>query len=154
MKHNKEKLGEIGERIFACMVPGCNFSKDKFDRVKDLEHDGKTFEVKTQVRYQNENCFTVRAGKQIEKCENVDFLIFVEFDATDYIKVWHCESTRSHEQLITSHGVTRGYYCDKMNLISEVFWPNVAQSMRDLSESSVFNKPTAAEQEGQLSWSM
>ena len=153
MKCNKEKLGEIGERIFACRVPGADFSGDKYDRVKDLELDGKTFEVKTQVRFINEDCFTVKSS-QIKKCENVDFLIFVEFDQTDYIKIWHCESTRSHEQIITSRGTTRGYPCRHMKVIDEIYWPKVAQSMRDLSDSTVFKKKETEEQEGQLSWAI
>lgn len=155
MKCNKEKLGEIGERIFSCRVPGVNFSTDKYDRVKDLELDGKTFEVKTQIRFKNENCFTVKPS-QIKKCENVDFLIFVEFDTTDYIKIWHCDHTRSHEQIITSHGITRGYVCEKMKIIDEVYWPKVAQSMRDLSSSKVFKKveTETANSEDQLSWKM
>jgi hypothetical protein len=156
MKDNKQKLGEVGERIFACLMPGCDFSADKYDRVKDLELNGKTFEVKTQVRYNNENCFTIKKT-QLNKCENVDFLIFVEFDKTDYIKIWHCKDTKQHERYTTSHGYMYGYDCEKMLLISEAFWPKVASSMRELSDSSLFkNKKAEAttERKEQLLWKM
>lgn len=78
----KIKTGDLGERLVARYFRNRGLrveeSIDLFDRKKDMVVDEKhTCEVKTQQLWHKENAFTVKPG-QIQKCRDVDLLIFVE----------------------------------------------------------------------------
>lgn len=78
----KTKTGDLGERLVARYFRNQGHqieeSIDLFDRKKDMLVDEKyTCEVKTQQLWHKENSFTVKPG-QVEKCHDVDILIFVE----------------------------------------------------------------------------
>ena len=78
----KTKTGDLGERLVARYFRGrgqtVEESIDLFDRKKDMVVDDTlTCEVKTQQLWHKENAFTVKPN-QIQKCRDVDILIFVE----------------------------------------------------------------------------
>jgi hypothetical protein len=97
MKTNFEIVGEIGEKIVVDYLNG-TLSPDKYDMVKDLtDANGRDVEVKTQNRYWAENSFSVHknSNNQIQKCIDVDRLIFVEYGSNSNINLWEC-TDRSH----------------------------------------------------------
>lgn len=89
----RTQLGIFGEKIVR------NFFSKKgsliedtismFDNMKDFTVDGNTVEVKTQQAFHVENAFSVKPN-QVEKCQSVDLLIFVETPSqyNNSIKVW------------------------------------------------------------------
>jgi hypothetical protein len=77
----KSKTGDLGERLVAryyrSLGKSVEESLDLFDRKKDMTVDTLSCEVKTQQPWHKESAFTVKSN-QIEKCLDVDLLIFVE----------------------------------------------------------------------------
>ena len=77
----KTKTGDLGERLVAryyrSLGKSVEESLDLFDRKKDMTIDTLSCEVKTQQPWHKQSAFTVKPN-QIEKCLDVDLLIFVE----------------------------------------------------------------------------
>ena len=144
---NKEKLGRIGELLVASLENAV-LSENKFDSVKDMtKADGTKIEVKTQNRHPN-GSFTIDIMHKtnLEKCINVDRLVFVEYDATDTVKIFEC-TDRSYHIVQTKptqrEPMGRLMACfpiNKMTLLKEIHNPQLANQMRSLSGSRLFNK--------------
>tara|TARA_R100001480_G_C4605631_1_gene163863 strand:+ start:42 stop:476 length:435 start_codon:yes stop_codon:yes gene_type:complete len=78
---NKKILGDIGEKIVAnylnekdCKV---KLSTDPWDNKKDMRVDDKSCEVKCQVPYVLEKCFTLKKN-QLNKCLIADHFVIVQ----------------------------------------------------------------------------
>lgn len=146
-KTNEEKLGKLGEDLVAGLL-SAELSENKFDSVKDMtEADGTKVEVKTQNRHPN-GSFTVNAMHvtNLNKCLSVDRLIFVEYDETEFIKVYEC--TDRKYRLINTKPTRyepegRIMVCwpiNKMKQLAEIHNPELAAEMRSLSNSRLYNK--------------
>lgn len=138
---NKEKLGKLGEDLVAKLL-NANLSENKFDMIKDMTLDGTNIEVKTQNRHPN-GSFTVNAMHVINlnKCLKVDRLIFVEYDETEYIKIYECIDRK---YFIVNTNPTkfepegRIMVCwpiKKMTKLAEIHDPLLSKEMRSLSNS-------------------
>lgn len=146
-KTNEEKLGKLGEDLVAELL-SAQLSENKFDSVKDMtEANGTKVEVKTQNRHPN-GSFTVNAMHvtNLNKCMSVDRLIFVEYDETEFIKVYEC--TDRKYRLVNTKPTRyepegRIMVCwpiNKMNKLAEIHNPELASEMRNLSNSRLYNK--------------
>jgi len=133
---NRRKLGELGEAFF-CLLEQCQRSSDPYDSEKDaVDANGKTVEIKTQARYSYKNMFTVRAkSTNLNKCMNVDRLIFVEFDQTDTIGVFECIDRSKFVQYTTSKGIEMVGWSisDNMKQLHSIKDKKLAEWMRFLS---------------------
>lgn len=134
----KEILGQLGENLVAELLNG-TLSEDKYDDVKDMVlEDGTHVEVKTQARWSVKNCFTMDetyTGRNLQKCLEVDRLIFVEPGRNDIIRVYECHDRRY--SLSNPRG--KETYCfpvDKMDLLYEI-------TDHDLCEEMIANCGTA-----------
>jgi len=83
MKTREEKMGDKGEDIvkkfFIEQKIPIFKSEDKYDSIKDFFlFENKTLEVKTQVPFVTRKCFTIKDNHQLQKCENADYLIYVQ----------------------------------------------------------------------------
>lgn len=89
----KEKLGRLGEELVARILGG-TLSENKYDDVKDMTlPDGTQVEVKTQARWVKQRAFTMdqtTTGRNLQKCLEVDRLIFVEPGARNQIRIFEC----------------------------------------------------------------
>lgn len=144
---NKEKLGKLGELLVASLE-NATLSENKYDSVKDMvKLDGTKIEVKTQNRHPN-GSFTmdIMHKTNLEKCIKVDRLIFVEYDATDVVKVYECtDRTYNIVQTKPTQREPMGrlmacFPISKMTILKEVNSPELAAKMRSLSGSRLFNK--------------
>jgi len=144
---NEEKLGQLGEQLVA-QLENATLSEYKYDSTKDMtKSDGTQIEVKTQNRHPN-GSFTVNAMHvtNLNKCLAVDRLIFVEYDSSDVIKVFEC--TDRKYKLINTKATLREpmgrvmvcWPIHKMKVLSEIKNPELAQQMRSLSNSRLYNK--------------
>jgi hypothetical protein len=144
---NQEKLGKLGEQLVANMEEA-TLSEYKYDSEKDMiQSDGTTIEVKTQNRHPN-GCFTVNAMHvtNLNKCLKVDRLIFVEYDSSEYIKVYEC--TDRKYKLVNTRPTKREpegrimvcWPIDKMKLLKTISNSELATEMRNLSNSRLYNK--------------
>jgi hypothetical protein len=144
---NKELLGKLGEDLVADLLQA-ELSLYKYDSDKDMtEKDGTKVEVKTQNRHPN-GSFTVNAMHvtNLNKCLSVDRLIFVEYDSSDYIKVFEC--TDRTYRLINTRPTQREpegrimvcWPINKMKKLAEINNPSLASKMRELSNSRNYNK--------------
>ena len=74
-------MGVLGEKIFRDFAESkgakVKTKTSMYDSEKDFTVDGYTTEVKTQEPYHLKNSFTVK-NDQLEKCNKVDLLIFIE----------------------------------------------------------------------------
>ena len=133
---NRIKLGELGEALF-CLLEKCKRSNDPFDSEKDaVDANGKTVEIKTQARYAYKNMFTIRAKMtNINKCLNVDRLIFIEFDNSDTIGVFECIDRSKFVKYTTSNGTQMlGWPInDNMARLHSIKDKKLAELMRFLS---------------------
>lgn len=146
-KSNEEKLGKLGEDLVADLLKA-ELSENKYDSVKDMtQSDGTKVEVKTQNRHPN-GSFTVNAMHvtNLNKCLSVDRLIFVEYDSSDYIKVFEC-TDRKYNLVNTKptryEPEGRIMVCwpiHKMKKLAEIHNPELASEMRSLSNSRLYNK--------------
>lgn len=147
---NKEKLGKLGE-ILVSQLEDAVLSEYKYDSTKDMTtKDGVKIEVKTQNRHTTAygGSFTVNAMKEtnLAKCMTVDRLIFVEYDSTDYIKIFECID-RDYK-LMNTNPTTREpegrlmacWPIHKMKKLAEIHNPELAREMRSLSNSRNYNK--------------
>ena len=141
--NKKTALGELGEQLVARLLK-LTISDDKFDSQKDaIDVYGKTYEIKTQDRHPTMPLLTISApdgdGKylvNLMKCLTVDYLIFVEYDSSDIIKVWHCKDRSNYEIYTTRHGKRMiGFPVDGMTQIFKVKDAVLAQNMRSNSSS-------------------
>jgi hypothetical protein len=106
-----ETIGQIGEQIVQNVYGGV-LSEDKYDSVKDLVlDDGTLVEVKTQPRWQKENCFTLDYNKKVNynKCLNVDKLIFVEPTKSGFINIYEAPEKGSRHFYEKSVGRNKKY---------------------------------------------
>jgi hypothetical protein len=143
---NKEKLGALGEELVAKLLNG-NLSENKYDTVKDMIALGKNIEVKTQNRHPN-GTFTINAQHttNVEKCMKVDRLIFVEYDCTDDIKIFECTDREDYKVITTKATkfepmgrIMIGWPIHKMNMLFKINNSTLANQMRQLSGSRLFN---------------
>jgi hypothetical protein len=144
---NKEKLGKLGE-LLVSQLEDATLSEYKYDSTKDMTtKDGIKIEVKTQNRHPN-GSFTVNAmhATNLTKCMTVDRLVFVEYDSTDYIKIFECID-RDYK-LVNTKPTTREpmgrimacWPIHKMKKLAEIHNPELASEMRNLSNSRNYNK--------------
>ena len=147
MTDKRAILGNMGERLVADLL-NLKLSDDAYDSRKDAtDVYGKTYEVKTQDRHPTKPLLTISApdgdGKHLVnllKCLTVDFLIFVEFDSSDIIKVWHCKDRSTYEIYTTRNGKRMiGFPVDNMKQIFKVQDAELAASMRSHSSSFKYN---------------
>lgn len=77
---NRINVGRIGEDIVANYMSskGCcvKRSVNPYDSEKDMEVDGRKYEIKTQVPYNEKDSFVIDQS-QYDKCSSVDWLVFV-----------------------------------------------------------------------------
>ena len=133
---NTNKLGDIGERLIAELFGG-TLSEDKYDSMKDmiLDVSHESVEVKTQRRDIYRNILTVRAN-QLIKCLSVDRLFFVEYDDTNYIKIFECTKRDAYIRFTTKDGRDMiGWNPIDMKKLFNVEDEMMANKMRTLSQS-------------------
>lgn len=137
--NKKYKLGMIGEDLVANLF-NLKKSVDPFDVECDLrDENGSTYEVKTQVRHPFKGCFTINTAHMtnLQKCVNVDHLIFVEYNVDDVIRVWECTNREFDDIFKTRDGRTMaGWKINKMKLLKEIEDPQLASQMKSYSSSS------------------
>jgi hypothetical protein len=137
-KHpNIEELGKLGEHIARLYIDNGALSQKKYDSEKDLlAEGGSSVEVKTSIRFNKFNAFTINESQR-RKCENARVLLFVEYcHMGDTINVWHCVNNKDLASVELNNGRTRlAYYVDEMILIDSITAPRLAQKMRELSPS-------------------
>lgn len=148
------ELGEIGEElVYTYMVSRGNdveLSKNPYDSTKDITVNGEFVEVKTQTRLRPPlNTFsTERKPTNLLKCMKVKFLIFVEFDDSDTIRLW-TPIDRNHftdYQANTKDGPKgmRGWYIEPneigpgCKLIASFNLPQMSKRMKALSPSQFY----------------
>lgn len=149
-----KELGELGEEIVVCLfslTSKIEYAGSDFDDEKDLIIDNKQVEIKTQTRLRARNLFTTAYKRtNINKCMNVDVLLFVEFDETDYISIWTPRDREHYTdyQIETMSGLVsmRGWYINKneigpgCRLIRKIKLPQISERMRALSPSQFYDR--------------
>ena len=115
---------------------------NKFDSVKDGEDpSGKHVEIKTQNRHPR-GYFTVDITEgnmhQVNKCVNVDRLIFIEYDATNDIKIWEC-TNREWKEINVRNGTRAGWGIRHMTLLLTIGNEEIANQMKELSSAAEFS---------------
>lgn len=138
-------LGKAGESLVSNLLQEVHgwtvsTSVDQYDNIKDMVavRDGvsQTIEVKTQQPYHMQNAFTVKAN-QVEKCKNVDQLVFVETPSQQNgykVIIWNSPN-RDFFTTMTSHGKM---YCldkDEMEVMGEFDDFNTVNAFRRHSTS-------------------
>ena len=145
---NAETMGSLGENLVSKLM-GAVLSEDKYDTVKDgILPNGSEIEVKTQNRHPTKNMFTISSVyngslglTNIIKCFSVDNLVFVEYNSTDYIKIWLCTNRKKYDIFVTKSGKEMiGFPISEMALLHNHYDPELAEKMRSISQSSVFRK--------------
>jgi hypothetical protein len=146
---NQIKLGKLGEKLVAYILNG-QLSDDEFDKKKDMTILQDSVEVKTQVRYKQYGVFSIKLPNELGlglnnliKCLTVDRLIFVEYDETDFIKIYEMSmKNRKHHIIYTtaSNKSMIGFRIDKMDLIDTIECSSLAEKMRKLSTSALYTK--------------
>jgi hypothetical protein len=144
---NVETMGSLGENLVSKLM-GVVLSEDKYDTVKDgILPDGSEIEIKTQNRHPTKDMFTISSVNNgnglpnIIKCFSVDNLVFVEYDSTDYIKIWLCTNRKKYNIFVTKSGKEMiGFPISEMTLLHDHYDPELAKKMRSISQSSVFRK--------------
>ena len=142
------ELGRLGER-FVAHVMNVTLSEDKYDIKKDgILPDGSEIEIKTQNRHPTKDMFTISSVyngslglTNIIKCFSVDNLVFVEYNSTDYIKIWLCTNRKKYDIFVTKSGKEMiGFPISEMTLLHDHYDPELATKMRSLSKSTVFKR--------------
>ena len=145
--NKRATLGNLGENLVAKLL-NLKLSEDQYDSRKDAtDVYGKTYEIKTQDRHPTKPLLTISApdgdGKHLVnllKCLTVDYLIFVEFDFSDIIKIWYCKDRSTYEIYTTRNGKRMiGFPVENMKLIFEVEDADLAASMRANSSAFKYN---------------
>jgi len=143
---NRKTMGELGEQLVA-LILGCTISEDQYDMRKDMiDSHGRTVEVKTQNRFDRSrwrlpSLFTICIDhyNQLPKCLKVDRLIFVEYDSSDYVRVWECTDRLDFETYTTKSGKhMAGWSIQKMVLLHEVLNTELASTFRAVSNAAEF----------------
>lgn len=138
MKADKEKLGRLGEELVAEVLGG-TLSADYYDDVKDMTlADGTQVEVKTQVRWKRENAFTIDdtiTGRNLEKCLEVDMLIFVEPGKNNIIRLYEC-TDRSYTVKRPRGIKTFLFPINRMKLIHETKNPLLCEEMIEAANTN------------------
>ena len=140
MRTNKEKLGDVGEKLVANVLD-LTLSENKYDPEKDGIVNGTStlVEIKTQNRHPA-GFFTVNTAyqNQLPKCLKVDRLIFVEYDESNEIKIWECHD-RTYKIILTRAGKRMaGWKISDMKLIHIENNLVLAEKMRKLSGAKQF----------------
>jgi len=137
MEDRREHLGRLGEELVAKVLNG-TLSHEKYDGEKDMVlGDGTYVEVKTQVRWKIPNCFTIDetvTNNNINKCLNVDRLIFVEPGLNNEIRIF--EAVDRKYSIKKPRG--KKTYCfgiDDMKLIATVTNKGLCEEMISLSKT-------------------
>lgn len=136
-KRKEVELGKLGEHIARLYIYNGRLSASVYDSSKDIQNTlGDHIEIKTQVRFQKYNAFTIREN-QLDKCKQAAFLIFVEYSkSSNKISVWHCVNNKEPFLANLNNGSTRyAYAIDEMKLIDTLEAPTLARKMRALSTS-------------------
>ena len=149
---NRDKLGNIGEKIVAHYIGG-RLSEDRFDSKKDLVlYDEKAAEAKTQSRHVKKNIFSIRApsgGKnrnQIFKCQTVEKLYFVEYNLSDKFRIYECHDRNDIIEYTAYMGPKiglvnmLGWDINKMSILLEVEDARTCALMRTYSQSQTLMK--------------
>ena len=140
-------LGNLGEEYFHSLFPYLIRSSDKFDETCDFRDAfGRTYEVKTQALHPTLKLFSISFNNLTNKtkCSNVDHLIFIEYNETDFITVYECIDVESAIVYITKSTNKKmiGFPKDKMKIISAAtFNPQLASKMRAASSDYRFKTP-------------
>lgn len=138
---NKQKLGELGELLVQENFKHLIRSSNPYDTECDFrDSQGRTYEIKTQVRHVQKNCFTIRGDKRtnLEKCLKCDFLYFVEYNSSDIIRIWECIDRNSRIVFLTKSGLNMvGFRIDDMRLLKEIKNAELANEMRSYSNSKM-----------------
>ena len=132
-----ERIGQIGEDLVQELLGG-TLSEDKYDMDKDLTlEDGTEVEVKTQARWVKENAFTITANSHnLQKCLDVDRLIFVEYGKNDNILIWE-DNIRKHKVMRTPTGQRAVFPRSQMRIIATLDKPQEAAELRSLSGTDI-----------------
>lgn len=142
MAGDKAAVGFTGESYVARLLDA-KLSDDKWDQDKDMtSKDGLKIEVKTQVRCQFNNTFTINSSKEnnLRKCMEADRLIFVEImpaktDST--VKVWECMDRHDFVKFRTDDCRRMlGWNVSSMKLLVEENNPELADALRKDSAST------------------
>jgi len=145
---DKERIGNLGELLVVEFLGGIQ-STNKYDTTGDICIGSDMVEVKTQNRHPTNGTFTINRNHttNLIKCMKVGRLIFVEYDATDTVKIWECVDRDNFIEFTTRptfklpYGLNMlGWPISKMKLLHEVNRPKLAFQMRSLSSSAVFKK--------------
>ena len=138
---NLERIGQIGEQIVQ-NVYGGSLSENKYDSIKDLVLDDGTYvEVKTQPRWQIENCFTLDYYKKVNfnKCLKVDKLIFVEPTKSGYINIY--EAPEKGNRFFYEKDVGKNKrYCIKVSdckLVKRLYLPEENNELMNLTRTPI-----------------
>lgn len=137
---NQKKLGDLGEHLVA-KLENAILSESYYDSTKDMtDSNGKKIEVKTQNRHPYKQCFSIKASgiTNVHKCLTVNRLIFVEYDKSDFIKVWECKDRNSNFEYIANEKKMIGWPISKMKLIHTIEDKNLSSQMRSLSNAKEF----------------
>lgn len=137
MEDRREHLGRLGEELVAKVLKG-TLSYEKYDGEKDMVFgDGTYVEVKTQPRWKNANCFTIDetvTNNNINKCLNVDRLIFVEPGLNDNIRIYECID-RTYAIKKPRGKETYCFSVDNMKLITTIVDKDLCNKMISLSNT-------------------
>jgi hypothetical protein len=143
-----ETLGALAEEVVSIYYHnsrmGARLSADKFDSEKDIAlGDGSKIEVKVQTRMRCAQAFGINKSRsQIEKCERVDELLFLEYyteqnEKTDCVTIFKCKDQKAHFSLSDKvRNVERKRFYDiETNMIelATIRLPFHAHLMRKLS---------------------
>lgn len=136
--NKKVSLGNLGERLVADLFNGVQ-SSDLYNPNFDLLlEDGSNIEVKTQYPFKE---FLTVAVNQLPKCLNCDRLIFVEYDHTDFIKIYECTDRTHFTTYTTKHGKTMaGWNKNKMTLLWKLENPELAHQMQSMTNSKILKR--------------
>ena len=135
----QKKVGSIGEKL-VCEFLGGTLSDDEYDGERDLiDSDGYDVEVKTQVRFRSEKCFTIPFEpyrNNYRKCFNVDRLIFVEYELnSNCIRLWECRNRRDVKTLSTQRGSVIGFNIDSMALLTEIYDDEISKQLQENTQA-------------------
>ena len=146
-KANNEKLGDLGVEVAADQY-GADIFPDRFDIRGDMmiRETNEIAEVKTEMRFHQMDVFSIPLDNRInfEKCMNVDRLIFVEVPLYDNIvRMW--ESLKHLRREGTTYSKASGermwgWYIDKMLLVRAKEHKELADKLREYSESKLLIK--------------
>jgi hypothetical protein len=139
----KVKTGNLGEKLvakyFRDLGHSVEESLDLLDRKKDMMIDDETCEIKTQTPWYQQKAFSVK-WNQIEKCSNVDKLIFVETPSRDNpcVKIYEYKKENRNPRMMVTRDNRKMYLfpISEGNLLTTITDPMIIDQFNRYSVST------------------